>query len=144
MQNEFKYFSQFILAIILLVLSTGCTNQPSGPNKDTAQKALEAELDKWMTGQESKAKTFTWRLKGYEPPLSYNIRSVMPCKPKIALHDETLHEVFAKHSDDRPAFKVVVDLDFRSQGNTAISEVGEYTVTWVKEWNEWSIDEIMR
>lgn len=146
MRNEFKNFIPFISAVVFLMVSTGCTDLPSGPDKATAQKALEAELDKWMRGQESKAKTFTWSLKRYEPPLSYQIRSVIPCKPRISSADwgKLSKEPLKSSIDDRPAFKIVVNLDFRSKANTSISEVGEYTIVWVDEWNEWSIDEITR
>ncbi len=139
MQSSFKRHTHLVFPVLTLCLLVGCSTDSTGPTKAAAQAKAEAKMDKWMSGQKSKTTTFEARSRALEPPISYKVRSVVPTEPDIPI------DVLAEHpgvkQDGIPAFQVVVDIDFRSQDKTEITEVVRYNLTWVEEIGEWTVEE---
>jgi hypothetical protein len=47
----------------------------------------------------------------------------------------------ASPEHNAPAFKIIVDVDFKSQADTVLTKVEKYTLTWVQSINDWDIHE---
>ena len=126
-----------LICLLILAALQGCGS--TGPTENSARTRIEAELKKWVAGKDSEASTFEARSNLHSFPISYSIRTVVPAEPKLPL------DVMAKYPDaigkDVPAFRIVVDVDFKSQAGTPLTKVVEYNVTWVNEMNDWAIGE---
>jgi len=124
--------------LLILAILQGCGGL-SGPTENSARSKIEGELDKWVDGTRSKASTFEARSNLYSPPIGYSIRTVIPAEPKLPLN------VMAEYPDaigeDVPAFRIIVDVDFRSKAGTPLPKIIEYHLTWVNEMNDWAIFE---
>lgn len=125
--------------LLILVLLQGCGGS-TGPTEKSARSKITAELDKWLAGTESEATTFEASLNQYKAPISYSIRTVVPTEPKAPI------EFLAKNPDatydqDAPAFRVVVDVDFKSRAGTEVKKVVEFNLTWVEQLGDWVIEE---
>lgn len=138
-----KHSCSWIMWLSIAVSLSGlasCNSLVTPNSEAAARKWLTAELDKWVAGGQSKANTFSYRIKMTLPPLSYQIRTMAPIEVSPPI------DVLSKHEDIKgklPGFRVIVDLDFRSQANTEIKEVGEYQLVWVAPEHDWYLDEKM-
>ncbi len=126
------------VCLFVLTVLPGC-GKSSGPTESSARAAIRSELDKWMSGSDSKASTFEARSKLYDLPISYSIRTVASTEPRVPT------EVLVKYPDTiddaGPAFRVVVDVEFKSQAGTPLTKVIEYNLTRIDEMNDWAIGE---
>ena len=126
-----------LICLLILAALQGCG--ATGPTENSARSRIGAELKKWVAGQDSEVSTFEARLNLHNAPISYSIRTIVPAEPKLPI------DVMAKYPDaigkDVPAFRVIVDVDFKSKAGTPLTKVVEYNVTWVNEMNDWAIRE---
>ena len=128
-----------LICLLILAALQGCG--ATGPTENSARSRIEAELKKWVAGKDSEVSTFEARLNLHSFPISYSIRTIVPAEPKLPI------DVMAKYPDaigkNVPAFRVIVDVDFKSKAGTPLTKVVEYNVTWVNEMNDWAIGEKM-
>ena len=120
------------------VLLSGCGNVDESP-ENAAKESVIREMEKWTSGKESKATTMDARIGLLKPPISYRIRTVVPTDPFVPTDVLVKHPKAAKEA--KTAFRVVVDVDFRSEADTELKKVVEYNVTWVGQINDWTIHE---
>lgn len=126
------------LLVLAATLNQGC-GQLTNSTETSAQAKIETELDKWITGKDSQASTFEARLRLHDLPLSYSIRNVSPTNPRIPT--ELLVKYPEAINDDVPAFRIIVDVVFKSKAGTPLTKVVVYNVTWVNEMDDWAIHE---
>ncbi len=140
MQQPFLRCVLWMTVVSALGYLGGCNSATQPDSEAAARKWMTAELDKWVAGGESKANTFSFQIKFHQPPLSYQIRTLAPVQVSVPL------TVLDKHKEipaTLPGFRVIVDLDFRSEADTVIKKVGEYQLVWVEPDRTWYLEENM-
>lgn len=124
--------------LLILTILQGCGGL-SGPTEQSAKAKIKGELDNWVAGTDSQASTFESRYKLHDFPISYSIRTIVPAEPKLPV--EVMADYPEAIGDDVPAFRVIVDVDFKSQAGTPLTKVTEYNLTWVNQMKDWTIKE---
>ena len=65
-----------------------------------------------------------------DPPIGYEIRSVVPDKPKFGAWVEETDVQTVTDWDSWPAYKFNVYIEWRSKADTPLEKVTIYTLTW--------------
>jgi len=125
-----------ITLILPLILLAGC-NVSSEGSQDAAEAYLTAELNKWIAGEDSEAETLLAAT--LHDPISFNIRSISPCKAHILAYD--LSKPCPKDQKTWPGYRCNVVIEWISQANRPLEKVTVYTLTWSPVEKKWYIQE---
>jgi len=124
-----------ILSLILLI---GCNPSTEG-TQEAAEAYLTSELNKWIAGQDSEAEILLAAT--LHDPISFNIRSISPCKAHILAYD--LSKPRPKDQKSWPGYRCNVVIEWISQLNRPLEKVTVYTLTWSPLEQKWYVyDEI--
>ena len=139
MNKQFK-----IVAMIVGIICAGC-NQSTTQNggtasfKDSAVEHLGGEIESWMSGRESDAKTLDAVMAGNGRPIAFEVKSVLDEKPsQFAMKSN------AKLPSDWktwPAYRVNVSLEFQSESGGSVKQIAVYKMTFNPTENRWYIRE---
>lgn len=122
-----------------LVLLSGCAAPQSEGTEASARTYLAGEFQNWMANQPNSVSTMQSRITTALPPISYDIRSIVPDKPDVLAYDKS-----QKLPDDWktwPAYRVNVAIEFRSTTDEPMQKVATYTLTWNSHEKRWYTQE---
>jgi hypothetical protein len=117
--------------VLLLLLLSGCSSPGS---EAEARKYFHQEFQNWIAGQKTEVSTMDSRLSLNKPPISYNIRSVVP---DLANHGAYQGDTLPEDWKSWPAFKLNVVIEWKSEAGTPLEKVTTYTLTWNPHEKRW-------
>lgn len=123
----------WLLLIGILALA-GC--QPQEGSESAARQYLAAEMQKWMTNQETAARPHLYHAL---PPLSYTIESVLPTTPSGFAHDKL---PLPENTEGWPAYQFNGSLQLLTEAKTSREQVQRYRLTWSPPEKRWFLDEV--
>ncbi|SFJ58596.1 hypothetical protein [Planctomicrobium piriforme] len=133
-----------VLSLIsFLTILTGCIPhtifQAKEGSESAARSHFSSEMQKWMAGQDNDAATMSSRINSTLPPISFNVRSVVPDKPDPLAFapGQTLPENWRLW----PAYRFNVAIEFKSQAGTPLEKISTYTLTWNDNEKRWYLTE---
>ena len=92
-----------------------------------------------MAGQENTVATMMSDIHGTLPPISYDIRSVVPDKPDFLAYDKAGE--LPKDWKSWPAYKVNAAIEWKSKGGAPVTDITTYTLTWNTSEQRWYVTE---
>lgn len=104
-----------------------------------ARAFLDTEFVKWINGDKSAVETLQSKLALAAPPIGYEIISLIETKPDILCVDVTEYE--GNTYKEFPAYRVSVNISFRSEARTELKRVATYCMMWDPAKKKWSIRE---
>ncbi len=127
---------RFAIALCLLIMLNliGCDAVKPEASKEVAQALVELELAKWMSGQESEIVS-SHSLRRNEPPISYEIRSMVPAEPDVFA--QTVEKELPSDWKSWPAFQANAVLHWNSQAGTPMQTVERFKLTWNPYEKKW-------
>ena len=130
--------TSFRWSVLAVVLMFGCSAKTEG-TESAARKYFDAEFKKWMAGETNTVATkqSKWRL--LAPPISHDIRSIVPGEPDFLASQDT-----TKHPEDWhawPAYKMNVAIEWKSEQGSPMTDVTRYLLTWNVAEKRWYVTE---
>lgn len=129
---------KLVLATVTTATLIGCSGGSPGSQR-AAESYLNGELKTWMTGQRSEATTMNARVRSVDPPIDYDILSVVTDQP-----DPLAFTSQSSLTDDYtawPAFRANVKLFFTSEAGTEMNRTVTYRLTWNPNESRWFLEE---
>lgn len=132
--------TQIAVTGLLLLSLLGCQNAggPQGSkegSEEAARAFVKSEFDKWMGDQECQVRKQQVELFDYLPPVAYEIKSMIPDKPDPLAFKNGIPDGYT----ECPAYRVNVDIEFKSRTGGSVHKVATYNVTWNKQDKVWGI-----
>ncbi len=131
-----------VVAMIVVLTLLGCQkgstqNGATSTSKDAAVQHLSSEIEAWMNGHESDAKSLDALVDGFQHPIAFEVKSVLDEKPSpLATASDA---DFPLDWKTWPAYRVNVALEFQSQSGGSIKKIVVYTMTFNTSENRWYI-----
>lgn len=125
--------------LLVIVSMLGCSANTVG-TETAARKYFDAEITKWMAGETSTVATKRSQRMMFAPPISYDIRSIVPGEPDVLACHDTAN--LPKDWKTWPAFKLNVAIEWKSEEGTPLTKVTSYTLTWNTDEKRWYVTEL--
>jgi hypothetical protein len=122
------------LYFLAMLIAVGCDAVKPEGTKEIAQAIIEQELAKWMSGQKSELVS-SHSLRRNEPPISYEIRSMVPAAPDVFA--QTVQKDMPRDWKTWPAFQANAVLHWNSKAGTPMQTVERFKLTWNPYEKKW-------
>ena len=116
----------------------GCSSKTEGAEA-AARKYFDNEFKTWMAGETSTVSTKRSQRMMLSPPISYDIRSIVPGEPDVLACQDTAN--LPKDWKSWPAFKLNVAIEWKSEDGTPLTKVTSYLMTWNTDEKRWYVTE---
>jgi hypothetical protein len=120
--------------VLLGVMLVGCSSNTDG-TEAAARKYFNNEFRTWMAGETSSVATKRSQRMMFAPPISYDIRSIVPSDPDFLACQDTAN--LPKDWNSWPAFKLNVAIEWKSEEGTPLTKVTSYLLTWNTAEKRW-------
>lgn len=124
--------------VLLVVMLAGCSSKTEGAEA-AARKYFDNEFKTWMAGETSTVSTKRSQRMMLSPPISYDIRSIVPGEPDVLACQDTAN--LPKDWKSWPAFKLNVAIEWKSEDGTPLTKVTSYLMTWNTDEKRWYVTE---
>lgn len=128
------------VCLLVIVSMLGCSANTVG-TESAARKYFDAEFQKWIAGETSAVATKRSQRMMLDPPISYDLRSIVPSEPDVLACQDTGN--LPKDWKDWPAFKLNVAIEWKSEAGTPLTKVMSYTLTWNTDEQRWYVTELL-
>jgi len=122
---------------IMLTMLHGCGIGSAG-SEQAAKAHFHSEFQKWIAGDDSEVTTMAYRI-GLQPPISYDIRSIINDDPDSLAYDRSID--LPDNWREWPAYKFNVAIEWKSQAGTPLEKVTTYRLTWNSHEQKWYVNE---
>lgn len=123
--------------LLMILTSSGCTAPIADPSSEqAARRYFNAEFQKWIAGEKTDLKTIG--TSGNSPPISYDIRSVVPTEPSWMAYSDGQMPIETK---GWVGYQFNVVTEWESQAERPIEKVIKYRLTWNADEKRWYAEE---
>ena len=123
----------------MVVCLCGCAMDSPG-TESAARKYFDAEFQKWIAGEKNDVSTMESRIKVLKEPISYDIRSIVKSDPEMMAAQDVANR--PKDWESWPAYKVNVNIEWKSKGGAPVKSVASYNLTWNTTEKRWYVNEL--